>query len=74
MSDDAPSGLDWPALMTLGLSHLRLRPAEFWALTPAELKLMAGPLGPAAPLGRDALDALMAQFPDDTKEHGGDGF
>ena len=33
---------DWPALMRLGLGQLRLAPDQFWALTPAELTLMAG--------------------------------
>ena len=67
MSDGAPSGLDWPALMTLGLSHLRLRPAEFWALTPAELQIMLGDPGRDAPLLSDGLEALMAAWPDETK-------
>ena len=33
---------DWPGLMRAGLIGLRLKPAEFWALTPAELRLMLG--------------------------------
>lgn len=56
--------MDWPALMRLGLTGLRLTPDQFWALTPTELMLMAG-IDPAQPaLGRPALDALMARFPD----------
>lgn len=56
--------LDWPALMRLGLRDLRLHPRDFWALTPAELMLMAG-LDPArAPLSRARLDELAARFPD----------
>ncbi|MEM1151010.1 MAG: rcc01693 family protein [Pseudomonadota bacterium] len=61
------SGLDWPALCRLGMVQLRLKPAEFWALTPAELRLMAGPIG-TSPLGRAALSTLMEQFPDGLKD------
>ncbi len=57
-------GFDWPALLRLGLGRLRLRPAEFWALTPGELMLMLGEPGRAQPLGRQAFDALMKSFPD----------
>ena len=31
------SAFDWPGLMRAGICGLGLRPAEFWALTPAEL-------------------------------------
>lgn len=53
---------DWPALMRAGITGLRLRPAEFWALTPAELRLMLGPA--ETPLRRAALQDLMAKWPD----------
>ncbi|WP_339645812.1 phage tail assembly chaperone, partial [Jannaschia helgolandensis] len=33
---------DWPALMAAGLRGLGLKPAEFWALTPAELAFLLG--------------------------------
>lgn len=70
-------GLDWAGLMRAGLQGpglggLRLRPAEFWELTPAELALMLG-VEPGAGAGagvragamsRSALDALMVRFPD----------
>ncbi|WP_449041569.1 rcc01693 family protein [Paracoccus sp. (in: a-proteobacteria)] len=65
-------GLDWAGLLRTGLQGLRLRPAEFWELTPAELALMLG-VEPGAGAGagvragamtRSALDALMARFPD----------
>lgn len=63
-------GLDWAGLMRAGLQGLRLRPAEFWELTPAELALMLG-VEPGAGAGvkagamtRSGLDALMARFPD----------
>jgi len=62
------SAIDWPALMRAGMRGLGLRPAEFWALTPAELELMLGRPAGVAPLGRDRLGELMRDFPD-----GGEG-
>lgn len=59
---------DWPALMQLGLHGLRLTPERFWALTPAELMLMLGREGGAAPLGRDRLEELARAFPDTRPE------
>nr|WP_255200181.1 rcc01693 family protein [Sulfitobacter sp. HGT1] len=58
------TGLDWPALMRAGLKGLGLTPADFWALTPAELQLMLGTTGAQAPLLSDGLTALMAAYPD----------
>lgn len=58
------SRLDWPGLMRAGLRGLRLSPAQFWALTPAELALMLGQGGTQAPLGRNGLNLLMQAFPD----------
>ncbi len=58
------SGFDWPALMRAGLVGLRLTPAQFWALTPAELRLMLGQAGGAAPMERAGLEALMEAWPD----------
>lgn len=58
------SGFDWPALMRAGMSGLRLSPEQFWALTPAELRLMLGESA-AAPLQRKGLEALMAAYPDE---------
>ena len=60
----APRPLDWPGLLRLGLLRLGLRPAEFWALTPAELLLMLGPPAQAGPMDGAALAALAARFPD----------
>ena len=57
-------GFDWPALMRAGLAGLGLRPAEFWALTPIELRLMLGTEVAAAGLTRAGLAALQAAFPD----------
>ncbi len=59
------NGVDWPSLMQAGLRGLGLRPAEFWALTPAELSLMLGREGGgAAPLARKRLDELLRADPD----------
>jgi uncharacterized phage protein (TIGR02216 family) len=56
----------WPIFMRAGLSQLRLKPDEFWALTPAELMVMLG-VGPSTvPMGRSRLDDLVAAFPDET--------
>lgn len=66
---DAPVGLDWSGLMRAGLHGLGLKPAEFWALTPAELSMMLG-LDPASDGGasgsmsRTRLAELAARFPD----------
>lgn len=64
MSDGRKTGLDWPALMRAGMQGLRLTPDAFWALTPAELQVMLGDPGQAAPLLSDGLEALMAAWPD----------
>ncbi|WP_371227059.1 rcc01693 family protein [Roseovarius sp. 2305UL8-3] len=56
--------LDWTGLMRAGLKGLGLRPAEFWALTPAELRLMLGRESGAAPLARDRLEELLMAYPD----------
>lgn len=56
--------LDWPGLMRAGLRGLGLRPAEFWALTPAELQLMLGRDSAAEPLARNRLEDLLRAFPD----------
>lgn len=60
----AEGGLDWPGLMRVGIRGLGLRPAEFWALTPAELALMLGEAAGSPPLTRARLDELAAQWPD----------
>lgn len=62
------AGFDWHALMRAGLQGLRLPPDQFWALTPAELQMMLGEPGRAAPLLSDGLEALMAAWPDETKD------
>lgn len=60
---------DWPGLLRLGLGHLKLRPEQFWSLTPVELLLMLGVEGGGnAPLGRARLEELVRQFPDMTED------
>ncbi|PTQ68551.1 putative phage protein (TIGR02216 family) [Celeribacter persicus] len=66
----ATGGFEWPALMRLGIRGLGLKPAEFWALTPAELLLMLGAGSGTAPMGRARLEELARAFPD---EHAGEG-
>lgn len=58
------TGLDWPGLMRAGMRGLGLRPAEFWALTPAELALMLGVEAGAPAMTRDRLAEMAARFPD----------
>jgi len=58
------SRMAWSGLMQLGLAELRLPPAVFWDLTPAELMLMAGLGGGRPALTRAGLAALVARFPD----------
>jgi uncharacterized phage protein (TIGR02216 family) len=60
-------GFDWPALMRAGIQGLGLAPEAFWRLTPAELLLMLGEAEGAAPMRRDAFEALVARFPDVTE-------
>lgn len=66
------TGLDWPALMRAGLRGLQLRPAEFWALTPAELMLMLGQDGTRPVMGRARLSELERAYPDRPKGEGND--
>ena len=61
------AGFDWPALMRAGLRGLRLSPAEFWDLTPAELQVLLGEGQGGKPMGRSRLEDLMAAFPDQEK-------
>ncbi|TCP42328.1 rcc01693 family protein [Rhodovulum marinum] len=63
-------GFDWGALMKAGIRGLGLRPAEFWALTPAELMLMLGAVGGPAPMSRARLEELARAFPDNKKDQG----
>ncbi len=56
--------INWPDLMRAGLLQLRLRPREFWALTPAELMMMLGHGGASAPMARARLADLLQLYPD----------
>lgn len=57
----------WASLMFAAIGGLGLRPADFWALTPAELMLMLGD-GPAdTPMNRSRLEDLITAFPDLTR-------
>ncbi|MCO4841469.1 MAG: phage tail assembly chaperone [Yoonia sp.] len=56
--------MDWPNLLRAGLHVLRLRPAEFWALTPAELQVMLGLDEKLMPMARDRLAELERAYPD----------
>lgn len=60
------SAFPWDAVMALGLSTLRWRPADLWAATPREIAAAAGfgprPLGEA--LGRAEFERLVAAHPD----------
>lgn len=54
--------------MAAGLGLLRLRPADFWSMTPRELEAaLRGLLGPAqldTTLPRSMLADLMTRYPD----------
>lgn len=52
------------ALLKAGVAA-GLRPAEVWAMTPAELQLIVGPARGAVPLARDGLERLSAAYPDE---------
>lgn len=52
----------WARLMSHAL-RLGVPPSEFWRLSVAEWRALAGP-PPGARMGRDELAALMDAFPD----------
>ncbi|PTV97138.1 putative phage protein (TIGR02216 family) [Rhodobacter aestuarii] len=62
-------------MLRAGLQGLHLRPAEFWALSPAELALMLGATGQGGALSRAGLAALAKRWPDTPakgEKNGGD--
>ncbi|UWQ97003.1 phage tail assembly chaperone [Rhodobacteraceae bacterium M385] len=67
-----PVGFDWPALMRVAFQGLGLSPADFWVMTPVEFLILLGPENGAAPLRRDAFEALLSRFPDTRNEDGYD--
>lgn len=58
----------WEDAIAAGLGTLRLRPADFWAMTPRELALAlrgaSGLSSITASPARGDLAALMRRFPD----------
>jgi uncharacterized phage protein (TIGR02216 family) len=54
--------------MAAGLGLLRLRPADFWSMTPKELDAalrgLLGPLQGAEPMCRASFNRLQARYPD----------
>jgi uncharacterized phage protein (TIGR02216 family) len=57
--------IDWTTLIGVGVGRLGLAPDAFWAMSPVELRAALGGFRSGAePLGRDALEALMAAHPD----------
>ena len=62
--ETVPAGLDWAGLMRAGIRGLGLKPAEFWALTPAELAMMLGVDAQPKVMTRGRLAELAAQYPD----------
>ena len=68
------TGIDWRGLMQAGLHGLGLAPAEFWRLTPVELRMMLGREQMVPPLTRARLAELAAAFPDMRKDQGNGGY
>lgn len=66
------SEIDWAGLMRAGMTGLRLRPEEFWRLSPLELMLMLGREQGAGALGRVRLEELARAYPD-SKANGNEG-
>lgn len=60
--------MDWAGLIRVGLGLLKLRPEQFWRLTPIELLTMMGMAANEAPLNRTRLEALVSAFPDNAKD------
>ncbi|MGV6812470.1 MAG: rcc01693 family protein [Brevirhabdus sp.] len=60
------NSFDWPGLMRAGMRGLGLGPAEFWALTPAELLFLTGQGTSTPPMSRARLRELAALYPDKT--------
>ena len=63
---------DWAALMRAGFRQLGLTPAQFWALTPAELLMLLGQDAASVPMNRRQLQALAERFPDIPAERADD--
>lgn len=63
----------WAQLMRLGMGQLGLTPDVFWALTPAELFILAGADGGTVAMTRAGLASLEARFPDNARGQADDG-
>ena len=55
---------DWAALLRLAALGFHIPPDRFWALSLKEWRALTAPPAAAAPLPRDAFEALAARFPD----------
>lgn len=68
MDTDPARPFPWREAMAFGLGVLRLRPSDFWAMTPREFAAAFAGAMPQpmrnVPMPRDALAALMKRFPD----------
>ena len=58
------TGFDWHGLMAVAFGELRLKPWEFWALTPHELQVMLGRDAQVGPRSFSDFEGLMSRFPD----------
>lgn len=58
------TGFNWPVLLRIALTHLHLKPYEFWALTPVEFRLMLGHDLELMPLTHHDISAMEALFSD----------
>ncbi|MGJ8570614.1 MAG: rcc01693 family protein [Hoeflea sp.] len=54
----------WASVLRFGLGHLRLTPDAFWRLSLPELKALLSTDALPDISSRQALDGLMALFPD----------
>ncbi len=68
MSGADTERFDWAGLMQAGIGMLRLDPATFWALTPAEFELVLGKPAGFRPLKRARLEELLSAYPDEQEE------
>lgn len=64
--------LDWQGMLQIGLRDLRLKPFEFWALTPTEFALMAGLQAHDLPMTRGRLAGLEAELTNKMRHVDGD--
>lgn len=60
--------IDWQGYQRVAYAALRLKPMEFWRMTPTELQAMAAARFPpneiSAPT-REEMETLYARFPDE---------